>query len=72
MCDALEEAREENDVVMAQEILQNAFRTDVRPLIAEARLRSGGALQPVTLYRRLKIREALIRDRGMRTVATGL
>ena len=31
---ALEEARQNNDVVPAQEILQQAFRTDVRRLAA--------------------------------------
>ena len=40
---ALEKAQEENDVVKAQEILQNAFRTDVRALVAEARLRWASA-----------------------------
>ncbi|HVZ55880.1 MAG TPA: hypothetical protein VG870_04415, partial [Chitinophagaceae bacterium] len=35
-------AQQQNDVVAAQEILQQAFRTDVRPLVAEARLRRGG------------------------------
>lgn len=69
---ALELARESNDVVKAQEILQDAYRTDVRPLVAEARLRSGGALQPVHAYRQLKTRENLIKERGMKTVATGL
>ncbi len=33
---ALEEARQNNDVARAQEILQEAYRTDVRPLVAEA------------------------------------
>src|SRR5690349_18961434 len=32
---ALQSAQQNNDVVRAQEILQNAFRTDVRPLVAE-------------------------------------
>ena len=69
---ALEQAQQNNDVVNAQEILQAAFRTDVRPLIAEARLRSGAALEPLQLFRSLKLREALIRERGLKTVATGL
>lgn len=69
---ALTAAQEENDVVRCQEILQHAFRTDVRAIVQEARLRSGGAAQPVTLYRELKIREKLIADRGLKTVATGL
>jgi L-rhamnose isomerase / sugar isomerase len=69
---ALEIAQEENDVVTAQEILQNAFRTDVRALVAEARLRSGAALNPVGLYRDLSVRNGLIAERGFKTVATGL
>lgn len=69
---ALEEAREANDVAQAQEILQDAFRTDVRPLVAEARRRAGGALQPLTLYRQLNVRQQLIGERGAKTIATGL
>jgi L-rhamnose isomerase/sugar isomerase len=57
---------------MAQEILQNAFRTDVRPLVAEARRRSGGALNPLNVYRTLGIRNKLINERGLKTAATGL
>jgi len=69
---ALETAQEENDVVKAQEILQDAFRTDVRALVAEARLRSGAALNPVELYRSLSVRKNLIGERGLKTMATGL
>jgi L-rhamnose isomerase/sugar isomerase len=69
---ALEAAREQNDVAGAQELLQNAYRTDVRPLVAEARLRAGAALQPITLFRQLHIRENLIKQRGEKAVATGL
>ncbi|MDO1445532.1 TIM barrel protein [Rhodocytophaga aerolata] len=68
----LEKARESNDVVRAQEILQEAYRTDVRPLVAEARLRAGAALQPLQVYRSLNVRENLIKERGLKTVATGL
>ncbi|HWV74199.1 MAG TPA: hypothetical protein VN040_20915 [Pseudosphingobacterium sp.] len=69
---ALNEAQANNDVAKAQEILQDAFRTDVRPLVAQARLAAGGALNPITLYRSLKVREQLINERGLKTVATGL
>jgi L-rhamnose isomerase/sugar isomerase len=69
---ALQGAQAANDVVKAQEILQAAYRTDVRPLIAEARMLSGGALQPLQLFRSLKVREQLIKERGQKTVATGL
>lgn len=69
---ALAAAQESNDVVTAQEILQHAYRTDTRPLVAEARLRAGGALQPIQVFRSLKVRENLINERGQKTVATGL
>lgn len=68
----LEQAQAANDVVAAQEILQETFRTDLRPLVAEARLRAGGALQPLNLFRQLGVRKQLIRDRGVKSVATGL
>lgn len=69
---ALQDAQLNNDVVKAQEILQEAYRTDVRPLIAEARMQAGGAIDPVTLFRHENIRQKLIRARGEKTVATGL
>jgi len=69
---ALAAAQDANDVSLAQEILQQAYRTDVRPLVAEARLRAGAALQPVQLFRQQKIRQHLIKERGEKTVATGL
>lgn len=68
----LEEAQLSNDAVAAQEILQNTFRTDVRSIVAEARLRNGGALNPLQLFRDLKVREQLVKERGSKTVATGL
>ncbi len=68
----LQEAQNNNDVVTAQEILQQAFRTDTRALVAEARLRSGAALNPLTIFRNEKVREGLIKQRGLKTVATGL
>ncbi len=69
---ALEEARSSNDVVLAQEILQHAFRTDVRPIVAEARKRKGAALDPLAAYRKMKVREQLIKERGANIKATGL
>jgi L-rhamnose isomerase/sugar isomerase len=68
----LTEAQDNNDVATAQEILQHAFRTDVRSLVAEARLLAGGALQPLEFYRNKKIRQQLIAERGAKTRTTGL
>jgi len=69
---ALQKAQAENDTVAAQELLQAVFRTDVRPLVAEARRRAGGALEPLKVYRDLHVRDELIRKRGAVTIATGL
>ena len=66
------DAQKHNDVVTAQEVLQHSFRTDVRVLVAEARLRGGGALNPLGVFRNEKVREHLIKERGSKAVATGL
>jgi L-rhamnose isomerase / sugar isomerase len=68
----LEDARENNDIVKAQEIFQAAYRTDVRTLVAEARLMSGAALSPIDMFRDIKIRNTLITERGSNAMATGL
>jgi L-rhamnose isomerase/sugar isomerase len=68
----LRKAQQSNDVAAAQEILQNSFRTDLRPLVAEARLRAGAALDPLTLYRSAQVRQELIKTRGVKTFSTGL
>ncbi len=69
---SLQQARLDNDVTLAQEILQEAYLTDVRSLVAEARMQSGGALDPISFFRNNKIRETLINERGFETRATGL
>jgi L-rhamnose isomerase/sugar isomerase len=69
---ALVQAQAENDTAKCQEILQAVFRTDLRPLVAEARLRAGAALNPIELYRSLDVRNKLVNERGAVTVATGL
>jgi L-rhamnose isomerase/sugar isomerase len=69
---ALKAAQLDNDVVKCQEILQGAYRTDVRPLLERARLNSGGVISPINAYRFLNVRNQLIKERGRDTVATGL
>ncbi|MBF8149112.1 sugar isomerase [Winogradskyella sp. F6397] len=69
---ALEEAQLKNDVVTAQRILQDAFNTDVKTILAEARLRNDGAIDPISAYRSLDVRNVLIKERGMNSKATGL
>lgn len=67
----LDAARAENDPALAQETLQDAFRTDVRPLVREARLRKSGALHPLRAYRESGYRREAARRRGFNQ-ATGL
>ena len=69
---ALEAARDTNDVTLAQQVLQKAYRTDLRPLVREARRQTGGAIDPISTFRSLKIRDHLIKKRGRNVVATGL
>ncbi|MCV2367240.1 L-rhamnose catabolism isomerase [Roseateles oligotrophus] len=43
--------QESNDVLPAAQALKRAFRTDVSAILAMARARSGGAIDPVACYR---------------------
>lgn len=49
--DALNEAQEKCDALMALTTLKQAFTTDVSPILAMARERSGGAIDPMAIYR---------------------
>ena len=69
---ALKIAQQEHDVVKCQEILQGAYRTDVRPLLEKARLNRGGVISPINTFRSLDVRNGLIKERGLHSVATGL
>ena len=48
---ALDAAQAESDVMMGHRLVKQAFLTDVSPILAEARRRKGGAIDPVGLYR---------------------
>ena len=48
---ALEGFQASNDALMATLTLKAAFRTDVEPILAMARLRHGGAIDPVAAFR---------------------
>ena len=69
---ALTEAQDGNDPALAAEVLQAAYRSDVRPLVAEARRRNGAALDPLMAFRRLGYRRSVLAERGTDSVATGL
>ena len=47
----LEGCQEANDALMATATLKAAFRTDVEPILALARLEKGAAIDPVAAFR---------------------
>jgi L-rhamnose isomerase/sugar isomerase len=49
--EALNEAQDRNDAIVALQTLKQAFTTDVAPILAMARHRAGGAIDPVAAYR---------------------
>tara|TARA_A100001011_G_scaffold393341_1_gene482960 strand:- start:70 stop:1344 length:1275 start_codon:yes stop_codon:yes gene_type:complete len=68
----LKDAQKRNDIATCQSLLQDAFRTDVRPLVKEAIYQRGGALDALAAYRELNIRKKLIATRGLDSKSTGL
>jgi L-rhamnose isomerase/sugar isomerase len=48
---ALREAQVEGDIVRGEELLQDAYQTDVRPLLAQVRLEIGIDPDPVLAFR---------------------
>ncbi|WP_407180992.1 L-rhamnose catabolism isomerase [Bradyrhizobium sp. STM 3562] len=66
---ALEAYQETNDALMATQTLKSAYRTDVEPILAMARLNSGGAIDPVAAYRASGYRRKVASERP--SVAAG-
>jgi L-rhamnose isomerase/sugar isomerase len=60
---ALESYQDESDALMATQTLKAAFRTDVEPILAMARLRKGGAIDPVAAYRQAGYRRKVAAER---------
>jgi L-rhamnose isomerase/sugar isomerase len=60
---ALEGFQETNDALMATQTLKAAYRTDVEPILAMARLRKGGAADPVAVYRASEYRNRVAQVR---------
>jgi L-rhamnose isomerase/sugar isomerase len=56
---ALASFQEDNDALMASNALKRAFHCDVSPILAEARRRGGGAIDPIACYRAARYREHL-------------
>ena len=60
---ALAEAQAEEDTVAGEEILRNAYDTDVRPLLAVVRQELGAAADPLAAYRQSGYFERIAEER---------
>ena len=67
---ALAEAQDNCDALLALSTLKQAFTTDVSPILAVARQRSGGALDPIATYRASGYRRAKAEERPTKIEAT--
>ena len=63
--EALAQHQDANDAMMALQTLKQAFTCDVSPVLAMARLRAGGAIDPVATYRAIRYRESKRRERPL-------
>ena len=70
---ALRESQEKCDALMALGALKQAFTTDVAPILATARARSGGAIDPIGTFRASGYRKRKAEERPARAgVAAGI
>ena len=67
---ALAEAQDSCDALLALSTLKEAFTTDVSPILAVARQRSGGAIDPIATYRASGYRRAKAEERPTKIEAT--
>ncbi len=68
---ALREVQEAGDVLGAYRVLQAAYETDVRPLLAEFRVRQGRNPDPIAAFRASGYAERLARERPALTTSSG-
>jgi len=70
--EALLYAQESNDVMMAFQALRQAYRTDVSPLVAQARVDAGGAIDVLGAFRASGWRQTQARRRKKLAPGTGI
>ena len=68
---ALDGHQQDNDGLMGSQTLKIAFRTDVEPILAMARLENGGAVNPVAAYRTAGYRAKVAAERPASTAGGG-
>jgi L-rhamnose isomerase/sugar isomerase len=62
----LAEYQQRNDALLAHRLLKQAFYTDVSPILAMARVRQGGAIDPIAAFRDSGYRAAKAKERPAR------
>ncbi|RST30642.1 L-rhamnose catabolism isomerase [Sphingomonas ginkgonis] len=70
--EALHLAQESNDTMMAFQALRQAYRTDVTPILAQARVGQGGAIDPLAAYRQSGWRARKAQERRAVGVGAGI
>jgi L-rhamnose isomerase/sugar isomerase len=70
--DALAQAQNDNDVMLAFRTLRSAYETDVTPILALARDEQGGAIDWLAAYRRSKYRERKAQERKAVGLGAGI
>jgi L-rhamnose isomerase/sugar isomerase len=68
----LHTAQESNDTMMAFQALRKAYRTDVTPIVALARLEAGGAIDTIAAYRASGWRAKKANERQVSEAGAGI
>ncbi len=68
---ALAEYQQSGEVLMAHNQLNDAFRTDVRPLLMQVREEVGGPVDPIAGYRKSGYEEKIRKERGTANASGG-
>ncbi len=69
---ALHAAQDANDVMMAFQALRRAYRLDVSPILAMARMEAGGAIEPIEFYREAQWRDRKTQERKAASGSAGI
>jgi len=65
--EALAHYQANNDALMATQTLKQAFRTNVDPILQQARVQKGGAIDPIATYRHSNYRQHVATERPVVT-----
>jgi L-rhamnose isomerase / sugar isomerase len=70
--EALHEAQQTNDTMMAFQALRRAYTIDVAPILAKARAEAGGAIDVLSVYRDSQWRPRKAQERNPVDLGAGI